>query len=172
MATLAALVKRRTNNGFWSRENEMVKKKKNSNKFNFCCFFGVNDEESVDSTTYSNLELKQCHLNKDINCLLFNSNTSDRLIVDEYANSFFGTIDRLIVKNGNISGVTSSGSSSTSASSSATSPSNEINLSQSTFFSSSNASTSLAKTSKTDLGSSSYIVNQQDDSFDKSEIHF
>lgn len=167
IAILAAILKRHTTtNGFWSRENEMFNKKQTKRNKLFR-FLGFNDQnEEIDSTIYSNLELKQCHLNKDVNCLLFNSGTSDRLIVDEYSNtnSLFGTIDRLI-KNQNGTGICSSSSESSSSSSSSSTTSATNNSSQTTFCSSSNNLSS--KTT-----SASYIVNQQDESFEKSEIHF
>ena len=171
MAILAAILKRRTTtNGFWSRENEMFNKKETTSS-KICNFLGLNEQNEVESTIYSNLELKQCHLNKEVNCLLFNSGTSDRLITDvtEYSNtnSLFGTIDRLI-KNQNGTGICSSSSESSTSSSST--PTN--NLSQTTFCSSSQNLS--AKTAKITIGSASasFIVNQQDESFEKSEIHF
>ena len=161
IAFLATVMKRRTSNGYWSRETDLSKRKSSSK---LCRFFGFNENDSYDSTTYSNLELKQCHLNKDISCLMFNSNTTDRLI-DEYStsNSIFGTIDRLVVKDQN-GLVSSSGSAASTSSSSATSASSTSKINpnkQNTHF-----------TSKINSTSTSYFVNQQDDSFDKSEIHF
>lgn len=158
IAVLITFFKRRTSNGFWSRENE-ISNKKTTRTSRLCSFLGFNENDSIDSTIYSDLELKQCHLNKDINCLLFNSNTNDRLISDEYStnNSLFGTIDRLIVKNQNGIVDCSSPSSSTTCSS-PSSPVTKISSSQSTLFSSAIDPTKMVS------ASASYFVNQQDDS--------
>ena len=143
---LIVIVKKRASNGFWSREHDLENiRRNNKNKpSTFCCSTNGNDEDSIEVTKNNfNLELKQCNINND-------SFSQSPINCDEYSqNSLYGTIDRLIVKK--------NGTSCSSSSKSGVMYTNNYN--------------SITKDPKM-RNSTSYIINNDDDLFEKSEIHF
>lgn len=151
---LSVILKRRASNGFWSRENDLTsgKAKKKSTTSRLCCASNANEEDLVDATKSNiNLELKQCNLRND----RFHSAIQS----DEYStNSLYGTIDRLIVKKSQIVATASGASSSTS--------------SQSGIICANNFH-SITKDPRLRNSPASYMINNtNEDTFEKTEIHF
>ena len=147
LVILIVVIKRRASNGFWSREHDLDsgRNKKKKKASTLCCTSnGGHDEDSIETTKNNfNLELKQCHLNNE-------SFSQSPVHGDEYStNSLYGTIDRLIVKKG--------AASCSSSNKSAIMYTNNYN--------------SITKDPKM-RNSTSYIINNEDDLFEKSEIHF
>ena len=146
---LIVIVKRRASNGFWSRENDIdnlskIKKPKTSSLS--CCKKSANEEEFADATKNNNfnLELKQCHIKNE----KFHSTIS----CDDYStNSLYGTIDRLIIKKNNV------------ASASSTSTQSGIMYT--------NNFNSITKDPRM-RNSASYVINAEEEMYEKSEIHF
>ena len=164
---LFVILKRRASNGFWSRENEVdtnKNKKKKSSKL--CCSASANEEDLIDATKSNfNLELKQCNIRSvdRYHSGLATLNGAG----DEYStNSLYGTIDRLIVRKQQVSGMAGggqmmtapSGTSSASSSHSAIICTNNFN--------------SITKDPRLRNSPASYAVNTETEGFEKTEIHF
>jgi hypothetical protein len=118
---LIIVLKRRAQNGFWSRENHLhdfnhnhKKTSSSSHKHSsshsrpsrgmsglFSCAKAHGEDDLIDSHKSNfNLELKTCHLRNHQD--RFVATTPGIMHFDEYStNSLYGTIDRLIVKKNN-----------------------------------------------------------------------
>lgn len=148
---LIVIVKKRASNGYWSRENDLqnVNKLKKTNS-KLCCSGNANEEDLIDATKSNfNLELKQCHLRNEMK--LTSATAPGVNSADEYStNSLYGTIDRLIVKKNT--------------------PASCSTSTQSAFMYTNNYN-SITKDPKM-RNATSYVIQGDDDLFDKSEIHF
>lgn len=153
---LVVIIKRRASNGFWSRENEIesslnkgsCKTISSSNKLvkkslnSKLCFSTSTNEEDFIDATKSNFNLELKQ------CHLRNDRFHSAC--DEFStNSLYGTIDRLIVKKNVPSSATSS---------------------QSAILYTNNYN-SITKDPKM-RNTPSYIISNEEDLFEKSEIHF
>ena len=107
LSVFGLFMKRRSQNGFWSRENELNKKSDSKGLRCFSIFNNENTNEFLDTNTsrYS-LELKQCQAKEEkyINPLS---------IEDYLSNSLYGTINRLITKQQVIESLSASSQSAT-----------------------------------------------------------
>ena len=171
---LFVILKRRASNGFWSRENEVMNdtsknKKKKTSKL--CCSASANEEDLIDATKSNfNLELKQCNI-RSVDRYHHGNGGALNSGGDEYStNSLYGTIDRLIVRKQQVSGLVGSGqqmmvpSAATSATSSASSSHSAIICT--------NNFNSITKDPRLRNSPATYVVNTETEGFEKTEIHF
>lgn len=86
------LIKQRSKNGFWSRENDLKTKAPSKT---FKCFSIYNTESTIEhNKPPNNLELKRC---KNTAKSIENERYLNPITIDEYlTNSLYGTINRLI----------------------------------------------------------------------------
>jgi hypothetical protein len=196
---LIIVLKRRAQNGFWSRENHLkdfnhARKNKSSCKTSShsrplrivgllsCAKAHASEDDLIETHKGNfNLELKTCHIRNHQD--RFVTTTPGVMHFDEYStNSLYGTIDRLIVKKNNMNVYTTTGSHQQQHQSNQQQQQQQQQQ-QSLHFQPSTCSVlytnnynSITKDPKMINSHKSYVItnaeNHCDDILDKNEIHF